>query len=110
MPPPRRRPSASSRTCSLCARATPASPRPPRPPECFAEALLARRGGCAGISAPAAAEPEARSRALWAPLGAHLRQLQAAGVLDDTLAADWMLAAFRGVLRAAVTELDAGRL
>jgi TetR/AcrR family transcriptional repressor of mexCD-oprJ operon len=74
--------------------------------ERFVDGLFALREGAVGLSP----RSEARLRAVWAPLRRVLRRWQTAGELDAAVSADWALAAFRALLRAAVIEVDARRL
>ncbi len=75
--------------------------------ERFAAELFALREGALSVADPGR---EARARRLWAPMRTIILGLQSRGVVDPALSPDWVLASFRGQLRAAGVELDAGRL
>jgi TetR/AcrR family transcriptional repressor of mexCD-oprJ operon len=53
---------------------------------------------------------ETRRQQVWAPLLAVIRRLQRDGTFDPDLPDTWILSSLRGQLRAAVLEVDAGRL
>jgi AcrR family transcriptional regulator len=78
--------------------------------ERFVTELLELREGWACIAPRETAGFQSRVRAVWAPLETYVTRLQAAGAIDPELAPGWVRATLRGPLRAAVTELDAGRL
>ena len=77
--------------------------------ERFVADLLALREGWACI-APRETPDQHRVREMWAPFERYVAHEQAAGTIDTGLPPSWVLAALRGQLRAAVLELDAGRL
>jgi AcrR family transcriptional regulator len=55
-------------------------------------------------------ELERRIVAMWAPLERPVRRAQSAGQIDPALSPQWAIAVLRATLRAAIAEVDAGRL
>jgi AcrR family transcriptional regulator len=55
-------------------------------------------------------ELEQRIRAFWAPLHGPILRAQRSGQIDAALAPDWVVSVLRAMLRAAIAEVEAGRL
>jgi AcrR family transcriptional regulator len=77
--------------------------------ESFLDALFRMRIPWASVIPRPQPDPS-YIRAVWAPMLAVITDLQANGTINAALSPDWVLAAFRGLIRGAAEEIDAGRL
>lgn len=78
--------------------------------ERFVDGLRRVREGYACLAPLRATRDEARVREFWSPMLRVVAHLQADGTVDPALPPEWVVASFRGLVRAALAELDAGRL
>ena len=78
--------------------------------ERFVEGLWDLRDRYAVIAPPRDEAAERRAAVMWRPLHRLVERAQEAGDIDLDLAPSWVAASLRALVRAAATEVDAGRL